>query len=132
MHELKARHTHRTTPIVVSGCVGPRGDRYEPRQVMSPAEAAEYHALQIGVFAEAEADMTTAITMTNASEAILFVHAAVHAGLPSVVSFTLETDGRLPTGQNLAEAVAEVDAATRQCTCLLYDQLCAPRYTLRG
>jgi S-methylmethionine-dependent homocysteine/selenocysteine methylase len=112
MHELKARHTHRTTPIVVSGCVGPRGDGYDPGQVMSPAEAAAYHAHQIGVFAEAKADMTTAITMTNASEAIGFVHAAAHVGLPSVVSFTLETDGRLPTGQNLAEAVAEVDAAT--------------------
>ena len=112
MHELKARHAHRTTPIVVSGCVGPRGDGYDPGQVMSPTEAAAYHAYQIGVFAEAKADMTTAITMTNASEAIGFVHAAAHVGLPSVVSFTVETDGRLPTGQNLAEAVAEVDAAT--------------------
>ena len=112
MHELKARHAHRTTPIVVSGCVGPRGDGYDPGQVMSPTEAAAYHAHQIGVFAEAEADMTTAITMTNASEAIGLVHAAAHVGLPSVVSFTVETDGRLPTGQNLAEAVAEVDAAT--------------------
>ena len=112
MHELKARHAHRTTPIVVSGCVGPRGDGYDPGQVMSPTEAAAYHAHQIGVFAEAKADMTTAITMTNASEAIGFVHAAAHVGLPSVVSFTVETDGRLRTGQNLAEAVAEVDAAT--------------------
>ena len=99
MHELKARHAHRTTPIVVSGCVGPRGDGYDPGQVMSPTEAAAYHAHQIGVFAEAKADMTTAITMTNASEAIGFVHAAAHVGLPSVVSFTVETDGRLPTGR---------------------------------
>jgi homocysteine S-methyltransferase len=112
MHELKARHAHRTTSIVVSGCVGPRGDGYDPGQVMSPAEAAAYHAHQIGVFAEAKADMATAITMTNASEAIGFVHAAAHVGLPSVVSFTVETDGRLPTGQNLAEAIAKVDAAT--------------------
>jgi homocysteine S-methyltransferase len=112
MHELKARHAHRTIPIVVSGCVGPRGDGYDPGQVMSPTEAAAYHAHQVGVFAEAKADMTTAITMTNASEAIGFVHAAAHAGLPSVVSFTVETDGRLPTGQELAEAIAEVDAAT--------------------
>ena len=112
MHELKAGHAGRTTPIVVSGCVGPRGDGYDPGQVMSPAEAAAYHAHQIVVFAEAGADMTTAITMTNASEAIGFARAAAHVGLPSAVSFTVETDGRLPTGQNLAEAVAEVDAAT--------------------
>jgi hypothetical protein len=49
MHELKARHAHRTTPIVVSGCVGPRGDGYDPGQVMSPTEAAAYHAHQIGL-----------------------------------------------------------------------------------
>jgi homocysteine S-methyltransferase len=78
MHELKARHAHRTTPIVVSGCVGPRGDGYDTGQVMSPTEAAAYHAHQIGVFADAKAYMTTAITMTNASEAIGFVHAAAH------------------------------------------------------
>jgi S-methylmethionine-dependent homocysteine/selenocysteine methylase len=113
MQELRWEFQDARTPIVVSGCVGPRGDGYDPGTVMSPDEAQEYHAGQIGVFADTEADMVTAITMTNASEAIGVTRAAHAAGMPVAISFTLETDGRLPTGQSLAEAIAEVDAATR-------------------
>jgi S-methylmethionine-dependent homocysteine/selenocysteine methylase len=100
-------------PFVVSGCVGPRGDGYDPGDVMSPDEAQAYHAGQIGVFAETGADMVTAITMTNASEATGVARAARAAGMPVAISFTLETDGRLPTGQSLKEAIAEVDEATQ-------------------
>ena len=131
MHELKSKHASRTTPMVVSGCVGPRGDGYDPGQVMSAAEAEAYHAHQIGAFAEAGAEMATAITMTNACEAIGIARAATKLGLPSVVSFTLETDGRLPTGQSLAEAVAEVDVRCEHPSGLLHDQLRAPD-PLRG
>lgn len=112
MHDLRAKHGSRMTPIVVSGCVGPRGDGYDPGQVMSAAEAEAYHAHQISTFAEAGADMTTAITMTNANEAIGVGRAASKVGLPVAISFTLETDGRLPTGQTLEAAIAEVDSAT--------------------
>jgi S-methylmethionine-dependent homocysteine/selenocysteine methylase len=112
MHELRARHANGTTTIVVSGCIGPRGDGYDPGQVMPAEEAQAYHSHQIGALAEAGADMTTAITMTNANEAIGIARAARTAGLPVAISFTLETDGNLPTGQALADAVAEVDKAT--------------------
>ena len=109
MAELRAEFETSRSPMVVSGCVGPRGDGYDPGQVMSPEEAQAYHAVQIGVFRDAGADMVTAITMTNASEAIGVVRAAQAAGMPVAISFTLETDGRLPTGQALKEAIAEVD-----------------------
>lgn len=100
------------TPMVISGCVGPRGDGYDPGALMSPEEAEAYHAEQIRTFAETEADLVTAITMTNCSEAIGVTRAAQSAGMPVVISFTVETDGRLPTGQPLREAIADVDAAT--------------------
>jgi S-methylmethionine-dependent homocysteine/selenocysteine methylase len=80
---------------------------------MSPGEAEDYHAHQIGAFAEAKADMVTAITMTNSNEAVGITRAAMKAGMPVAISFTTETDGRLPTGQSLADAIAEVDEATR-------------------
>ncbi|WP_225773019.1 homocysteine S-methyltransferase family protein [Inquilinus sp. Marseille-Q2685] len=112
MQELRRQFEIRRTPMVVSGCVGPRGDGYDPGQVMSPEEAAGYHGRQIRTFGQAGVDMVTAITMTNANEAIGVTRAAQEAGLPVAVSFTLETDGRLPTGQGLKEAVEEVDAAT--------------------
>ena len=112
MQELRTASENERTPIVVSGCVGPRGDGYDPGTVMSPDEAQAYHAEQIGVFAGTDADMVTAITMTNASEAIGVTRAAQAAGMPVAISFTVETDGRLPTGQTLKEAIAEVDGAT--------------------
>jgi S-methylmethionine-dependent homocysteine/selenocysteine methylase len=113
MQELRMTYQSERTPIVVSGCVGPRGDGYDPGIVMSADEAQDYHARQIGVFAGGDADMVTAITMTNADEAIGVARAAEAAGMPVAISFTVETDGRLPTGQRLEAAIAEVDEATR-------------------
>jgi S-methylmethionine-dependent homocysteine/selenocysteine methylase len=113
MQELRTAYQEGgCSPMVVSGCIGPRGDGYDPGAAMSIDEAHDYHASQIGAFAESEADMVTAITMTNANEANGVVRAAVAAGMPVAVSFTVETDGRLPTGQGLGEAIAEVDEAT--------------------
>ena len=100
------------TPIVVSGCIGPRGDGYDPGKVMSVAEADAYHRHQVEVLASAAPDMLSAITMTNVNEAIGIARASVDSGLPVAISFTVETDGLLPTGESLAQAIAAVDEAT--------------------
>jgi S-methylmethionine-dependent homocysteine/selenocysteine methylase len=111
---VELRHEHETgaTPIVVSGCVGPRGDGYVVDDPMTADEAAAYHAEQIGTFAGTPADLVTAITMTYVDEAVGVVLAAQEAGVPVVISFTVETDGRLPSGQALGDAIEEVDALT--------------------
>ncbi len=109
---LRAVFETEASPMVISGCVGPRGDGYDPGAIMTPAEAEAYHAGQIDVFAETEADLVTAITMTNIEEALGVTRAAQAAGMPVVVSFTTETDGRLPTGETLKAAIEAVDAAT--------------------
>src|SRR5215207_547764 len=98
--------------IVVNGVIGPRGDGYVAGERMTAAEAAGYHALQAEAFAAAGADMLTAVTMTYEEEAIGIARAAAAAGLPCAISFTVETDGRLPSGQELGAAIAAVDAAT--------------------
>jgi S-methylmethionine-dependent homocysteine/selenocysteine methylase len=100
------------SPMVISGCVGPRGDGYNPGEMMTAEEAEAYHARQIGAFAQTEADMVTAITMTYEAEAVGVTRAARAAGLPVVISFTVETDGNLPSGQTLKNAIEAVDAAT--------------------
>ena len=100
------------SPMVLSGQIGPRGDGYVPGAAMSAAEADAYHAEQIGSFAGTEADMVTAITMNYVEEAIGIARAAKAAGMPAAISFTTETDGRLPTGQPLNEAIEQVDAET--------------------
>jgi S-methylmethionine-dependent homocysteine/selenocysteine methylase len=101
-----------TPPLVISGCVGPRGDGYRADEFMTAAEAEEYHAPQIATFAETAADMISALTLTYANEAVGIVRSAEEAAIPAVVSFTLETDGCLPSGQRLQEAIEEVDSKT--------------------
>ena len=112
LHELRQEFEGNQLPMVISGCVGPRGDGYRPDALMSPEEAQAYHAEQIRVFAETGVDLVTAITMTNSSEATGVVRAAQAAGLPVVISFTVETDGRLPSGERLAEAIGIVERST--------------------
>lgn len=98
--------------LVVSGCVGPRGDGYAVDEVMSVEEATRYHSAQVAALADGGPDLITAITMTNVSEAIGVATAAAPVDLPSVISFTVETDGRLPSGEELGHAIKAVDAAT--------------------
>ena len=110
--EVRAAAAAEGLTAVVSGCVGPRGDGYDPRDAMTAEDAERYHAVQIGTFADTTADQVTAVTMTNAPEGVGVVRAAAAAGIPAAVSFTVETDGRLPTGQPLHEAIEQVDAET--------------------
>jgi len=110
------RQVHAEFPglrAVISGCVGPRGDGYDPGEAMTDLEAMQYHGEQIATFAKSGAQMIAAITMTNVPEATGVALAAQAVGLPAAISFTVETDGRLPTGDGLGEAIEAVDAATR-------------------
>ncbi|RZJ01419.1 MAG: homocysteine S-methyltransferase [Brevundimonas sp.] len=109
---IRLRDEYAPTPVVVSGCIGPRGDGYDPGRIMSIEEAEAYHSHQAGVLASAGPDMLTAITMTNVPEAVGLTRAARALGAPVAISFTVETDGRLPTGDRLADAVKAVDEAT--------------------
>lgn len=100
------------TRIVLSGCIGPRHDGYDPAVAMSAAEAEAYHTEQIATFSGTAADMVAALTLTNADEAVGIARAAARAGMPAAISFTVETDGRLATGQTLRAAIETVDEAT--------------------
>jgi S-methylmethionine-dependent homocysteine/selenocysteine methylase len=110
--EIREEFESEKTPMVISGCVGPRGDGYVPAETMSMQEAQEYHGAQIGTFSRTAADLVTAITMNYVEEAIGIVRAARGFEMPVVISFTVETDGKLPTGDSLKDAIERVDAAT--------------------
>ncbi len=99
-------------PHPISGCIGPRGDAYRPDRLMNADEAAAYHRPQIDTFADTDADLVTAMTLTYPAEAIGIALAARDAGMPVVLSFTVETDGNLPEGTTLVDAIQAVDAAT--------------------
>jgi S-methylmethionine-dependent homocysteine/selenocysteine methylase len=112
MEELRDEYETDASPFVISGCIGPQSDGYSPGELLSARDAERYHATQIGTFADTAADMVGALTITYADEATGIVRAASAAGLPVAISFTVETDGLLPSGQPLGDAVDEVDAET--------------------
>jgi len=100
------------SPVVVSGNLGPRGDGYRADARMHAAEAADYHAAQIATFAQTDADMVAAFTINYVEEAIGIAQAAKAHAMPAAISFTLEIDGRLPSGDSLQRAIETTDKAT--------------------
>ncbi|MCF3933822.1 homocysteine S-methyltransferase family protein [Acuticoccus sp. M5D2P5] len=120
------RDDYRAMPTAISGQIGPRGDGYVPGRRMSADEAAAYHAPQIAAFREA--DMVTALTINTVDEAVGIVEAATMEGLAVVISFTTETDGRLPGGESLAEAIEETDRRTDAAAAYFMVNCAHPRH----
>lgn len=108
---IRAQWLDRVPDILVNGVIGPAGDGYSSAGAPTAREAQRLHAPQIGALASAGVDMFSAITMTNVAEAIGIARAVADHDLPVVISFTVETDGRLPSGDLLGEAIEAVDAA---------------------
>jgi len=112
LRDVRAQWDTPTRPVVINGAIGPRGDGYSAADSMDPDTAEAFHRPQVRTYASAGADLVMAQTMTHAGEAIGIARAAAKEGIPSVVSFTVETDGRLPDGTALGEAIQMVDSAT--------------------
>ena len=98
-------------PLVVCGVIGPRGDGYVADAGHSAAQAADYQGPQAEALAAGGVDMLAAVTMTTSSEALGVSMAVRRARLPASISFTVETNGGLPSGEALGDAIARVDAS---------------------
>ena len=98
--------------VVIEACIGPRSDAYRPTHLMDADEAEKYHAVQLRTLADTECTQATALTLTYVDEAVGITRAATAAGLPVHIGFTLETDGRLPSGDSIERAILRVDSAT--------------------
>ena len=114
LQALKLEYMGRVENIIISGCIGPRGDGYKPGTLMTAQESESYHIKQIAVFADTDVDIISAITMNYVEEAIGIANAAAQVDLPAVISFTLETDGKLATGMSLREAIETTDREANQ------------------
>lgn len=112
LEEIRAEYETDKIPMVISGCIGPRGDGYNPNKLMTQEEAQQYHLEQIATFRDTNADLVSAMTITYPEEAIGIALAAKSVEMPVVISFTVETDGKLITGQSLKDAINQVDAST--------------------
>lgn len=109
---LRDQYEDETSPMPISGCIGPRGDGYRAENKMTSNQARQYHATQIQTIANTKADLVSAFTITYVEEAVGITNAALMSDIPVVISFTVETDGRLPSGQPLKSAIQEVDHRT--------------------
>lgn len=112
MRALQGTAAQSADSILVSGNIGPRGDGYVVGSAMQADEALAYHQSQIRVFADEAVDRITAMTMTYRDEAVGIALASRDAGLPVVISYTVETDGRLPSGESLRDAIENTDRLT--------------------
>jgi len=98
--------------MVISGAIGSREDSYLSNGLMSPDEAENYHPIQISSLDKAGVDMVCAMTLNEPDEAIGITRAAQSLGIPSAISFSLETDGKLLNGGSLKNAIGTMDRAT--------------------
>jgi len=112
MVSLRDVHESDRTPIVISANIGPRGDGYKIENAMTATEAEDYHGWQVNIFRDTEADLVSAFTINYADEGIGVARACRKADIPSVISFTVETDGKLPSGQTIRDAIEQTDRET--------------------
>ena len=113
MKSIRDRNISEDSPMIINGAIGPQDDGYNPAQLLSVDEAEQYHSHQVGALADAGVDMISAVTMTYAEEAIGVTRAAQSRGVPVAISFTVETDGQLPNGMSLKDAIETVDSVTK-------------------
>ena len=104
--------TPQFSQILIAGVVGPRGDGYKSdMDKFTFQDYQSYHTFTINELVKAKVDYIAAVTMTSVAEAIGIVLACRKSEIPCVVSFTLEVDGQLPSGESLSNAIAAVDSA---------------------
>jgi S-methylmethionine-dependent homocysteine/selenocysteine methylase len=112
VQELKAEYEDDIDLVIISGCIGPRSDGYLVGELMEPNEAKKFHLLQLKALKNAGAQIITAQTMTNSNEGLGIVLAAKENEIPVVISFTVELDGNLPTGESLESVINKIDEIT--------------------
>lgn len=112
LRELRKEFDDRIPEIVLSGCIGPQGDAYSAETGFTAQEAADYHRTQIASLRNAHVDMITAHSIPHAAEGLGIAIAAQLEDMPVAISFTIETDGRLPSGESLKYAIEMIDELT--------------------
>lgn len=128
LRDVSAPYVGVLPDVRIVGIIGPRGDAYEANRTITADEAEDYHSVQLGTLAEARVDLAEAMTFGNADEAIGLARAAAAAGVPLSVSFTLDADHRLLSGETLGEAIERIDAETGDARPAFYGINCSHPY----
>ncbi len=109
---IRKQYLNDVNPIFISGQLGPSRDGYAITKIMSVDEAKSYHELQVAAFSKSGVDLVSALTIGYINEGLGIVKSAKEHNVHVVISFTVETDGKLPSGESLKEAIETIDKTT--------------------
>lgn len=96
--------------MYVGGLMGCKGDAYTGEGALSSHEARAFHQWQAELFREAGADFLYAGIMPVLGEAAGMAQAMAETGLPYIISFTIQRDGRLIDGTTITGAIEYIDS----------------------
>ena len=109
MKGLKYIHSSVDSPIVAGALLAPRNDCYSADAALGREESAEVHAWQIDQLADSDAEVIIAQTMPAVSESLGMADRLGSSTKPYVISFVIDSSGRVLDGTALAEAVDSID-----------------------
>ena len=95
--------------MYVGGLMGCKGDAYTGENALSESDARAFHKWQADLFRAAEADFLYAGIMPTLPEATGMAQAMSDTGLPYIISFTIQKDGKLIDGTTISKAIATID-----------------------
>jgi len=98
--------------MYIGGLLGCKGDAYTGEGALSEQEATDFHRWTIDHFYDANVDFLYAGIMPVLSEAAGLAKAIDTTGLPYIISFTIQQDGKLIDGTPIAEAIQYIDDIT--------------------
>lgn len=98
--------------IIISGNIGPIDDGYVISNKLTIEELKEYHSEQIYILANENVDIISAFTINYVEEAIGITLVCKDINIPLVISFTLNIDGKLPSGMTLEDSIKYIDKYT--------------------
>jgi len=98
--------------MYVGGLMGCKGDAYTGEGALSEQEAFAFHRWTVERFEKAGVDFLYAGIMPTLSEAEGLARAIDDTGLPYVISFTIQADGKLIDGTTIADAIRYIDSVT--------------------
>lgn len=117
---------------IVVGTMGPLNDAYKFDKDLSVEVARNYHRAQMLEFKANKAGAVGAYTLSTSTEALAIALEAKDATIPCFLSFTVETDGTLPSGESLQMAVERVDEETQNSVLFFMVNCAHPRHVRKA
>jgi homocysteine S-methyltransferase len=95
--------------VFVGGLLGPKHDCYAPEQALSAEAAYDFHMWQIEQLVRAGVDCIIAQTIPAVSEGLGMARALEKSGIPAIISFVINREGRVLDGTSLMDAITAID-----------------------